>query len=126
VVFSIKKLGYQGLIYLQASKNTDRFIKHNVDTKFVFVGFNALNKAEENIIHQFLMNKNSEIYWDNDSFYSKSNNQSGKYFKQYKKNWIYYRTNNFKWEESNINKKRIYLFLEHLKMLAKLRKQEVF
>ncbi len=106
-----KKIGYQGLIYLQASKNADRFIKHNLDTKFVFVGFNALNKAEENIIHQFLMNKNSEIYWDNDNFYSKSNNQSGKYFRQYKKNWIYYRTNNFKWEESNINKKKnIFIF----------------
>ena len=101
-----KKIGYQGLIYRKANESVEQFINQNLNTQFVFAGFNALNKVEENIIQKFLVHGNSEIYWDNDSFYSKSNNQSAKYFKQYKKNWNYYRTNPFQWEEDNINKKK--------------------
>ena len=106
-----KNIGYQGMLFKKASENTNQFISLHTSQKFIFAGFNALNKAEENIIHAFLLNEVAEIYWDNDDFYSKSSNQAGKYFKKYKDNWPYYNTHSFKWEDNNINtKKNIYIY----------------
>ena len=43
------KFGYQGLIYREAITNLEFFIQNNSANEFIFVGFNALNKAEEYI-----------------------------------------------------------------------------
>ena len=48
-----KKIGYQGLMYREASKKAAEYIiKHN-HKKFFFIGFNALNKAEESLFKLF-------------------------------------------------------------------------
>ena len=97
-----KNLGYQGILYRKAFENTNRYIKQNSDNKYIFAGFNALNKAEENIFHKFLINNIAEIYWDTDEFYFKNNNEIGKYFKLYN-NWNYYFSHKFNWIENNLN-----------------------
>ena len=44
-----QKKGYQGLLYREAAKKIERYIQKNSSLKIVFIGFNALNKAEEYI-----------------------------------------------------------------------------
>lgn len=106
-----KGIGYQGLLYKNAFKNVEQFIKHNQNSKYIFAGFNALNKAEENIIHELLTQNKAEIFWDNDLFYDENKNLAGKYFKKYKNKWHYYKTRKFNWQEQNINNdKNVYLY----------------
>jgi len=102
----LKKIGYQGLIYRIASENIKPFIEQHKKEKFVFAGFNALNKCEESIIQEFLFGNIASIYWDHDDFYEKSNNQSQQFFKKYKREWPHYITNDFQWKASNINTKK--------------------
>ena len=56
-----KKSGYQGFMYREASKKVDNYLSKNKIKKFFFIGFNALNKAEEYIFQEFLGNGNSEL-----------------------------------------------------------------
>ncbi|MBT7815489.1 MAG: PD-(D/E)XK nuclease family protein, partial [Polaribacter sp.] len=61
-----ENIGYQGLMYREAFKKIDTFLNKNEDKKIFFIGFNALNKAEELLFQKVLENGNSEIYWDID------------------------------------------------------------
>lgn len=98
-----KKAGYQGLVYRIASESISAFKKENQNTRFVFAAFNALSKAEENIIQDLLLSERAEIYWDHDSFYSISNNQSEQFFKKYQKTWPYYASRDFQWKDDLLN-----------------------
>lgn len=98
-----KNLGYQGMLYRKAFENIDNYLSQQNNEHYIFAGFNALNIAEEKIIHDFLFRNRAEIYWDNDFFYAKNNIAAGKYFKKYKKEWPYYKTHQFKWEKDLIN-----------------------
>ena len=91
-----KNIGYQGLMYREASKKVVSFLDKNIDKKFFFIGFNALNKAEELLFQKVLENGNSEIYWDIDEAFFNSNHQAGKFIRKYKKEWKYYEKNKLK------------------------------
>ena len=91
-----KNIGYQGLMYREASKKVAAFLEKNTDKKFFFIGFNALNKAEELLFQKVLENGNSEIYWDIDEAFFNSNHQAGKFIRKYKKEWKYYEKNKLK------------------------------
>ena len=91
-----KNIGYQGLMYREASKKVAAFLGKNTDKKFFFIGFNALNKAEELLFQKVLENGNSEIYWDIDEAFFNSNHQAGKFIRKYKKEWKYYEKNKLK------------------------------
>lgn len=100
---SKKKLGYQGLVYRTATESISAYKEKHQNEKFIFAAFNALNKAEEKIIQQLLEDNLATIYWDHDDFYTKSNNQSEQFFKKYLRSWPYYISNEFQWQENNIN-----------------------
>jgi hypothetical protein len=91
-----ENIGYQGLMYREASKKVDEFLEKNANKKFFFIGFNALNKAEEFLFQKVLENGNSEIYWDIDEAFFNSNHQAGKFIRKYKKEWKYYENNQLK------------------------------
>ena len=90
------KIGYQGLIYRESCKKIDSFLEKNASKKFFFIGFNALNTAEEFLFQKVLENKNSDIYWDIDTAFFKSNHQAGRFIRRYKKEWRYYEKNEVK------------------------------
>ncbi len=98
-----KNMGYQGVLYRRAFEKIELYMKENHHEKFIITGFNALNKAEEGIFHQLLLNNHAEIYWDTDEFYFNHNNEAGKFFKIYKENWNFYKTHDFNWIENNLN-----------------------
>ena len=91
-----QNIGYQGLMYREASKKVAAFLEKKTDKKFFFIGFNALNKAEELLFQKVLENGNSEIYWDIDEAFFNSNHQAGKFIRKYKKEWKYYEKNKLK------------------------------
>ena len=91
-----ENIGYQGLMYREASKKIDRFLSKNKRKKIFFIGFNALNKAEELLFQKVLENGNSEIYWDIDEAFFNSNHQAGKFIRKYKKEWKYFENKQLK------------------------------
>jgi hypothetical protein len=95
--FLLKKdIGYQGLMYREASKKIDNYLDKNQNKKFFFIGFNALNKAEELLFQKVLERGNSEIYWDIDTAFFNNNHQAGRFIRKYKSTWKYYEKNNLK------------------------------
>ena len=94
--------GYQGLQYRESIENLQNYIENNKDSKLVFIGFNALNKAEEIIIQELLENEIAKIYWDVDQYYF-NNNQASVFLKRYKNTWKYYEKNPFNWIKENFS-----------------------
>ena len=96
--------GYQGLIYREATENLEYYITNSENKHIVFIGFNALNKAEETIFQELLNNNLATVYWDaNETFFEKSN-EAGVFLRNYKSNWTYYKTNPFLWSDSSFEK----------------------
>ena len=94
------KFGYQGLIYKEATDNLEFYMNNNKNNHFIFVGFNALNKAEETIFQDLLNNNLATVYWDaNESFFNNSN-EAGVFLRKYKKEWAYYQKNPFLWDNN--------------------------
>ncbi|TXD52448.1 MULTISPECIES: PD-(D/E)XK nuclease family protein [unclassified Polaribacter] len=91
-----ENIGYQGLMYREACKKIDDYLEKNKNKKFFFIGFNALNKAEERLFQKVLESGNSEIYWDLDETFFNSNHQAGKFIRKYKSSWRYYEKNPLK------------------------------
>ena len=94
------KFGYQGLIYREATDNLEFYLNNNQNKHIVFVGFNALNKAEEFIFQELLNNKIASVYWDANESYFGHSNEAGIFLRKYKRNWLYYRENPFLWINS--------------------------
>ncbi|MBL4905574.1 MAG: PD-(D/E)XK nuclease family protein, partial [Flavobacteriaceae bacterium] len=91
-----KKIGYQGLMYREAAKNIHNYCQQNIHKNYVFMGFNALNKAEEVLFQKMLANGNATIYWDIDQSFLTNNHQAGTFIRKYQSEWTYYQTNELK------------------------------
>ena len=98
-----KNIGYQGLIYREACNKIDSYLTKNSHKTFSFIGFNALNKAEEFIFQKVLENGASEIYWDVDETFFNTNHLAGKFIRKYKSEWKYYENKELKTLTSNFN-----------------------
>lgn len=81
-------LGYQGLLYRLAAERVDPFCKAHAGHRFVFMGFNALNTAESQIIRKFLKDGNGRIYWDADPYYvDNTAHDAGLFLRRHLANW---------------------------------------
>ncbi|MEO6346800.1 MAG: PD-(D/E)XK nuclease family protein [Aquaticitalea sp.] len=93
-----KKKGYQGLVYREAVECIESYIASYNQSKHVFVGFNALNKAEEIIIQELLQQDLACIYWDIDSvFMDNSIHDAGHFMRAHKAKWSYFDNHQFRW-----------------------------
>ncbi len=97
----LKGIGYQGLLYREALDKLELFIQHNPGKKFVFLGFNALNTAEQRIIQELLHQGLADIYWDIDSHFMNSKIHDAGLFVRQHTHWNYYQNNEFKWVANN-------------------------
>lgn len=84
------EIGYQGVLYREATKKVAGFLEKNQHKKYFFIGFNALNTAEEFLFQAFLSEGNTKVYWDVDKSFYQTNHQAGSFLRKYKKNWKYY------------------------------------
>jgi hypothetical protein len=88
-----EKIGYSGMIHRHVAENIDKFVpaakKKEVNTKYVFAGFNALTSAEEKILTWFTEHRDTRIYWDEDAFYvNEPHREAGTFFRQYRKHTV--------------------------------------
>ncbi|SNY94850.1 PD-(D/E)XK nuclease family protein [Flagellimonas pacifica] len=90
-----KQKGYQGLVYRTAVDKLEGYKQNTTNKPIIFIGFNALNTAESNIIQSFLEQSDNHIYWDIDScFLNDPVHDAGLFIRNYKQEWSYYRTRN--------------------------------
>lgn len=81
---------YNGMLYRKLATQTEALlIDSAIYEKYVFIGFNALNKAEETIFKTLLKKGKAEIFWDADDYYMRDGieNKAGVFLKKYKKEW---------------------------------------
>jgi len=91
---------YQGLIYRQASEKIDAFAIANAPN-YIFIGFNALNTAEQQIIQKMLEHK-ALVFWDIDEVHFMDQNHDASLFiRDYAANWPYYKNHDFQNISSN-------------------------
>lgn len=92
------KIGYQGLVYREAVGNIEQYIASNPNKMFVFIGFNAMTKAEGVIIQELMQQDLAMIYWDGDeTFFNDPIHDAGYFMRNYKNKWPYFRKHPFNW-----------------------------
>ncbi len=65
-----KKQGYSGLIYRKIAEQFDvNTYLSGKYKKYLFIGFNALNRAEETVFRKFGESGKADFYWDTDAYY---------------------------------------------------------
>ena len=79
-------ISYQGLAYRKAVDYLNQNIKH-VNNNFYFVGFNALNKAEEEIFQLIIEENKGEVFWDIDAYYWEQKHSASYFLRQYQQQW---------------------------------------
>jgi ATP-dependent helicase/nuclease subunit B len=107
------KLAYQGLAYRIVAEELKADPEHFIEAKIgwdkvIFVGFNALNKAEEVLITELKKQKKCDVLFDADEYYLNDKMQeSGLFLRDLKKknsfqpfNWV---SNKFTTEKKQIN-----------------------
>lgn len=81
-------MGHQGLLYKKAAENLNSFLETNPDKKIFFIGFNALNNSESQIIQEIINKNAGSIYWDIDSYFLKNTyHEAGYYIRKHHKEW---------------------------------------
>lgn len=84
------KKGYQGLVYRQAAQEVNTYLQQN-DHYHLFIGFNALNNAEQKIIQQVLEQNRGKVIWDIDThFLETPHHGAGLFMRRYQKEWPFY------------------------------------
>ena len=105
--------GYQGMVYREAAQNVNHYINTNGNKTHIFIGFNALNTAEQHIIQELLETGNTSIYWDTDQYFYNDTAHSASYFvRKYIKEWKYFQENTPKFISNNFEKPKHFQFIE--------------
>ncbi len=98
----LKKKGYQGLVYRKAVDRIEHYLSIHEKKQHVFIGFNALNKAEEIIIQELLQQQLATIYWDIDATFVKNPiHDAGLFIRSHKFHWPYFTKQPFNWLTSH-------------------------
>lgn len=80
--------GTQGLVYREANSKLQSYVDENKAQAHVFIGFNALNNAEKQIIQTLLAETPSTIYWDIDPYFLEDPiHDAGFFIRQHQKTW---------------------------------------
>lgn len=87
----IKQEAYQGLVYRQASEKAAIFAKEYAQN-YVFIGFNALNSAEQ-LIFQQMLDQKAKVFWDIDQVHFEDQDHDVSLFiRKYAQSWPYYQS----------------------------------
>ena len=86
-----KELAYQGMVYRRASEKIEAYASE-IKKSIVFIGFNALNSAEQQIFQTLLDSGKAEVFWDVDEVFLKDPNHDVSLFlRDYLNSWPFYR-----------------------------------
>jgi len=103
-----KEVVYQGLAYRIAfAKAKQKASLYTAEKPLIFLGLNALNKSEEEIIQIFLEEGSSHIYWDNDRYFTDNKyHEAGRFLRKYRDKWPYYNTSEFSISSNNYEREK--------------------
>ncbi|MFK7750621.1 MAG: PD-(D/E)XK nuclease family protein [Kordia sp.] len=102
-----KGIAYQGLVYREAVDSLEFYLQKNEDKKHYFIGFNALNTAEEKIIQEFLEVGLAEILWDTDHiFFDDPEHDASLFLRRHRYEWNYFQKHDFSWIADNYSAKK--------------------
>lgn len=75
-----KNQAYQGMVYRKAIEKFENADLISAHSSFLFCGFNAMNAAEERIIHALYLRGKAQLLWDIDAYYMKDQEQEAGWF----------------------------------------------
>ncbi|OAD90466.1 hypothetical protein A7A78_05995 [Aequorivita soesokkakensis] len=108
-----ENIGYQGMVYREAISNLEHYIHTNGNKTHIFIGFNALNTAEQHIIQELLETGNTAVYWDTDqSFFQDAKHSASHFIRKYIKEWNYFKNKEPKFIADNFEKPKHFQFVE--------------
>ncbi len=80
-----------GMLYQDALDSLEIYLENTTKTHY-FIGFNALNLSEQNMIQEFLAKNKGEVIWDLDQYFFEDNfHAAGRFIRSYQREWKYYR-----------------------------------
>ncbi|QMW06287.1 PD-(D/E)XK nuclease family protein [Spirosoma foliorum] len=91
-----QRLAYRGMAYRLLAQNVEVLIRDNLAyERIYFVGFNALSRAEEQIIRVLVEAQKAELIWDADQYYIRDKGQeAGEFLRRYRDNgWFFSKQN---------------------------------
>ncbi len=115
-------LGYQGLVYREATKNIEHYKVKKGNDPHNFIGFNALNNSEQSIIQELLETGNTKVYWDIDSHFYNDKKHSASYFiNKYISEWSYFENNSPEFISNNYTAEKNIAVLEVQKNIGQVK-----
>jgi ATP-dependent helicase/nuclease subunit B len=79
---------WQGLLFRHTAERINETVYHLPWKQVVFAGFNALTRAEENIISCLRLNKKATLLWDADPYYLNNEMQeAGMFLREWIRKW---------------------------------------
>lgn len=98
-----ENLASSGMLYQEAFSKIENFAKQT-NRQFVFCGFNALSRVEEQLVRQLLQWNKAETYFQADQYYIDDERQeSGKFLRETLKWKEFNDSRDFKWIENQFN-----------------------
>ncbi|MCB0400960.1 MAG: PD-(D/E)XK nuclease family protein [Flavobacteriales bacterium] len=87
-----KRMAYQGMAYRIVAESLkadpEQFVREKIEAdQLLFVGFNALNKAEEVLIDELLKQQKGEVLFDADAYFFNEEQESGMFLRKFKRKW---------------------------------------
>lgn len=79
---SQQNLAYEGMLYRQVAIDKNLQFEHK---KYIFIGFNMMQKVELELCSRLKEEGKAEFYWDYDRYYMGKDQEAGHYIKQYMK-----------------------------------------
>ncbi|WP_312824978.1 PD-(D/E)XK nuclease family protein [Epilithonimonas sp.] len=98
-----ENLATSGMLYQEAFSKIENFAKQT-NRQFVFCGFNALSRVEEQLVRQLLQWNKAETYFQADQYYIDDERQeSGKFLRETLKWKEFNDSRDFKWIENQFD-----------------------
>ncbi|MCC4211881.1 PD-(D/E)XK nuclease family protein [Leeuwenhoekiella parthenopeia] len=98
-----KGIAYQGMLYRESVSRIESYL-NNDQNNYIFCGFNALNRAEQQLIRTFLQRKGTHIYWDLDPYFRTGQNHIAHTFiSKYLEEWSELKANSTLLPEAQSN-----------------------
>lgn len=89
----LEKIGYQGMVYRKAAEDIEHYCHTKGNQQHIFIGFNALNNAEQHIFQELLEKGNTDVFWDVDAhFFNDRKHSASLFLRKYVNQWKYYQS----------------------------------
>ena len=75
-----QNIAYEGMLYREVADKEQLSMPFR---KYIFVGFNMLQKVEQTLFKKLQKEGKAMFYWDFDTYYLKGNNEAGHFIKDY-------------------------------------------